>query len=603
MKQPNYIVCGKLDNRSGFGSVSARTAKKERLRLARLVSVRNFIIQPVSIGEYGVWFEGRHWSFTDFLVMAAARGIDNLYVLTSREYFMIVELASVYGVKVHIFEKNFPIFTNIKFSTSPRVNYDVLTKHLKKLVQLGIHSSSLSKHLSNRHLLTVIKKISFKNNYDRNFLFAYKDGYQEVFKLKEERPERVVIALDFNSMYLDCMKGNFCNPALIKYRCFQGQSVDLLNLDNGFYHVRLVEAKQGFLLEHHPFKYKRLGRSYLFGMRVGDTIETLLHRDEIVYYRRFFESIDVVDGLFSEDTIEHPLLSIGLNLYSQRMYHRLRGDRVKESLCKASIQHMHSATNQKRFSKKTFHSMDEVRDFLTTEFSMNLEKVSLDEITNFLLNHKYFEITLIPEGYQLSFLDAGTSDAVFSLSAQVVVAAQLKMIKTLERFMTFRTVELCYANVDSIHLSLHRDELDGFLQQNDDLISDQVGALKIEAIADRGYWFDVGRYWLKKNDEVVLFKNRGFNHKATTEPFVCRRKISNFIETSTFSHMSSHVLKIENSFNYQKRLEHMKAQESHFVRFGYEEIKELSIANLTEAYEQMNSMKDKVELFQRISNK
>ncbi len=568
-----------------------------------MANVRHMTTLPVSVGESSVWFDGRPWDSKVFLAMAASKGIQHLCVLTNREYLQIVELASAYGMRIDIFEKDFPIFSDIKFCTSPRVNYDVLTKYLRKLDQLGIYAASLSKHLSHRHLLATLKKIRFKNNYDRNFLFAYKDGYQEVFKLKEERPDRVIIALDFNSMYLDCMKGNFCNPASIEHKNFQGQPVDLSNLANGFYRVRLQGAKQGFLLEHHPFRYKRLGRSYLFGMSCGDTIETLLHNDEINYYAQFFESIDVVEGLFSEDTIEHPLLSTGLSLYSQRMYHRRRGDRVKESLCKASIQHMHSATNQKRFSKKTFDSMDKVRNFLSTKFAMNLDTISLDEVADFLIRHKYFGLTLTPQGYQLSYLDAGASDTIFSLSAQVVAAARLKMIKTLERFMSYRTVELCYANVDSIHLSLHRDEIDGFLQQNHDLISDQVGALKVEAIADRGYWFDVGRYWLKKNDEVVLFKNRGFNHNATTEPFVCRRKISNFIETPTFAHLRSHVMKIENSFTYHKRLESVTSQESRFVRFRYEEIKELNAANLTEAREQMSSMKDKIELFQRISNK
>lgn len=599
----NYIACGKLDNRSDFGILSKQATAKVRVRGERLANVRETAALPVSAGESCVWFDGRTWDSKVFLAMATSKGIQRLCVLTNREYLYIVELASAYGMRIDIFETNFPIFSEIKFSSSLRINLEVLTKYLRKLDQLGIRSASLSKHLSRRHLHAILKKIRFKNSYDRNFFFAYKDGYQEVFKFKEERSDRVIIALDFNSMYLDCMKGNFCNPASIEYKSFQGQPVNQSNLPNGFYRVRLREAKQGFLLEHHPFRYKRVGRSYLFGLNCGDTIETLLHKDEIDYYAAFFEGIDIVEGLFSKDTIEHPLLRTGLSLYSQRMYHRRRGDRIKENLCKASIQHMHSATNQNRFSKKTFDSMDKVRHFLSTEFAMNLDIISLDEIAAFLMRHKYFGLTLTPQGYQLSYLNAGASDTIFSLSAQVVAAAQLKMIKTIERFMRYKTVELCYANVDSIHLSIQRDEVDGFLQQNHDLISDQLGALKVEAIADQGYWFDVGRYWLKKNDEVVLFKNKGFNHKAATGSFVCRRKISNFIEAPTFTHLQTHIMKIENSFTYHKRLENLTSKESRYVRFRYEEIKDPDIANLTEAREQISTMKDKVELFQLISKK
>lgn len=166
----------------------------------------------------------------------------------------------------------------------------------------------------------------------------------------------------------------------------------------------------------------------------------------------------------------------------------------------------------------------------------------------------------------------------------------------------YRSVELCYANVDSVHLSIHRDEVDEFFEQNRDMISDQLGALKVEAIADKGYWFDVGRYWLKKNNEVVLFKNKGFNHQAASNPFVCRRKVSNFIETPAFAHLHTYVTTLENSFTYHKRLEHLTNHETRFVRFQYGEISEIHAANLTEAHERLNSMKEKIELFRGISN-
>jgi len=335
----------------------------------------------------------------------------------------------------------------------------------------------------------------------------------------------------------------------------------------------------------------------------GNNIETLLHKDEIIYFAPFFDRIEIIEGLFSVDTIEHPLLSKGLNLYAQRMYHRRRGDRVRENLCKVSMQHMHSATNQKRFAKKYFDSMEQVRDFLSTFFMMNLDTICLDEIADFLIRHKYFGLTRTPLGYQLNYLDIATSSTVFSLSAQIVANARLKMLQTVERFLNHRSVELCYANTDSIHLSIHRDEVDAFFNQNREMISDQLGALKVEAVADQGYWFDVGRYWLKKDGEVVLFKNKGFNQKAAPDPFVSRRKVSKFIETPTFMHLSTYVTKIENSFNYHQRLEHLSSHESRYVRFQYEEINDLHSANLTEAREQLNSMKAKVELFERISNK
>src|SRR5258708_28795217 len=102
--------------------------------------------------------------------------------------------------------------------------------------------------------------------------------------------------------------------------------------------------------------------------------------------------------------------------------------------------------------------MEQVRDFLSTRFAMNLDMTGLDEIADFLTRHKYFGLTRTARGrYQLSYLDIEASSIVFSLSAQVVANARLKLLQTLERFLSHSSVELCYANVDSIHLSIQRD--------------------------------------------------------------------------------------------------------------------------------------------------
>lgn len=599
----DHIVCGKLDNRTDLGPFTNLDAAKIRLYVKRMAPDRQVASISISAGESGIWFDGRLWESDAFFSMASTKGVRRLLVLTSKEYLQIVEDAAAHSMRVDVFEISFPVFSDIKYSSCPRTNHNVLTKHLRTLDQLGIRSDSLSRDLAHRYWRAAAKKLQFKNGYDRHFFFAYKDGYQEVFKLKEERPDRVIVALDFNSMYVDSMKGGFCEPKSIEYKDFRGEVGNPGDLASGIYRVRLLGARESFLLDHHPFRYKRLGRSWYFQLHPGDNIETLLHKDELIYFSPFFERIELLEGLVSAETIEHPLLNKGLNLYAERMYHRRRGDRVRENLCKISMQHMHSASNQKRFSRKFFGDMKEVRDFLSTSFMMNLDAIGLDEIAEFLTHHKYFGLTRTPQGYQLSYLDVSASSTVFSLSAQVVANARLKVVQTLERFLSHRSVELCYANIDSIHLSIHRDEVDAFLEQNQDIISDQLGALKVEAIGDQGYWFDVGRYWLKKDGEVVLFKNKGLNHKAAPDPFVSRRKVSKFIETPTFAHLHTYVTKIESAFNYHQRLEHRSSQESRFARFQYEEIKELHTANLTEAREQLSSMKTKVELFARISNK
>lgn len=596
------ICCGKLDNRVSLGAFSPHAQAKVRLHVEHLASDKSAAPISVSIGDNKIWFDGRLWELDPFISQARAAGIRRVIVLTSKEYIHIAELVSSNNIHVDVLETNYPIFSGIKYKRCARSNYEVLKKHLRKLDQLKIREGNLSKDLACGHQRSVVKQLRSKNGYDGNFFFAYKDPYQEVFKLKEERPDRLIIAFDFNSMYVDSMKGGFCNPEAVKFNDFRGLNIDLTLLKKGIYLVRLRSAKQGFFLNHHPFRYKRLGRSYYFSLRCGDTIETLLNDAEIEYFSSFFESVEVLEGLVSSDVIEHPLLKKGVALYKQRLYHAKRGDSIKESVCKVSMQHMHSATNQKRYVTKTFNSLEKLFAFVSEKFLLNTEGISQDRLIDFIAHHKYFRLNRTPKGYKLTYLDIDSRANIYSLSAQVVANARMKILKTLEIFLSYPSVELCYANVDSIHLSIRRDLADAFLEHHRGYISGELGALKIEAIADQGYWFDVGRYWLKKEGKVLIFKNKGFNTKNETEPFLQRRKIIGLVKTPAFSYVRSYVARIENSFNYSKRMVNLDPQESRFVRFQFEEVRDMDVGNLTEAKERFNSAHQKTKLFQSISS-
>lgn len=602
MSTSDAIVCGKLDRSTQLSTPRCRDDDAVRLTGTSATTSDRSAGLPVAADEHAVWFDGRAWSIDNFLAMAAGRKARRLLVLTAREYIYLVARAADHGLRVSALETAFPIFPNIKYSTCLRTNLAVLHKHVRKLVQLGISPiHTLSRQLSDQHLRAVTRKLRVKNAHDRHFFSAYPDAYQEVFKLREERPDRVIIALDFNAMYLDSMQGTFCEPGAVRYHDFRGQRADPACMPNGVYRVRMIGALPGFLLTHHPFRYKRLGRAHYFRMQRGDTIEAVLHRDELAYFASGFERVEVFEGLVSNTTIAHPLLKHGRQLYAQRQYHRRRGDCVRENLCKASLQHMHSATNQKRFAKKFFNNLEQVRVFVAARFAIDMEGVSDDELIELLVGHQYFGIAPTSSGYELTYLNTGATDNIFSLSAQVVANARLKLLKTLERFLSHPQVELCYANVDSVHLSVHCDEVEHFFDRHQDILSDQAGMLKVEAIADCGYWFDVGRYWLKKDGAIVLFKNKGLNHKAATGPFVYRRKVSNFIETPMFSHLHTYVMRFEQALTYHKRLVQVEEGQARYDRFQFAEISEPHVFNLTEATERLASMPTKIALYRRIS--
>ena len=152
-----------------------------------------------------------------------------------------------------------------------------------------------------------------------------------------------------------------------------------------------------------------------------------------------------------------------------------------------------------------------------------------------------------------------------------------------------------------MHLSIAKEKLDGFFRHFKDLIGDSLGQMKVEAVAERGYWFDVGRYWLLKDRRVVQFRNKGFNHGRSQDTFVTRRRAYVHHDAEAFSHLRPFVMQLENSFGYTKKLGPSGSGTTDFVRCSFEEIKTTAAMNSTEAAEILRSRGRKIELFERVS--
>lgn len=600
----NVIPCGKFDNKISFElPKSVAASAMRRITSDNSNKARKIDYLPISTNGSEVLHGGGISNIDEFLnEMPGAEG-RRLIVLTLKEFLLILEKISLCDVSVRVLEIDYPVFTEIKYNSSLRVNLDILNKLLRKVESLDMKGGSFSRDQSLKNLHTVARKLRFKNGFDRHFFFAYREGYQEVFKLKEERADRVVIAFDFNSMFADCMKGDFCEPRYIRHRVFVGGDAAPENLEEGIYRVLLRGAKASFFLEKHPFLYKRLGKSYRFILNPGESVEAILFKNEIEYYGGFFQKVEVKEGFCSGKTVSHPLLDKANSLYGKRKYYRVRDDTVMENYCKMSLQLMHSATNQKVFKKKFFDSLCAVLDFLSSKFQLSFtDSTSSLEIQQFFSHNKYFSLNKCGRGFELTYLDIDANSLLFSLSAKIVANARIKVMKTIERFLSHDSVELCYSNVDSIHISIKKIEVEKFFERHKDLISDDIGCLKIQAIADQGYWFDVGRYWLKKNEKVILFKNKNFNYKGAKNEFVSKRKILVLSKSDAFSQVGYKFSNLENSFSYSKRVKVGPNTETvEFERYSFAEVESIMAADITEANEMMKSKKLKVDLFQQIS--
>ena len=599
----NTIVCGRLDNQLP----PMRPVAKSELR--RIFSdnpnaMKQPVYCPISTDGENIMHAGGVADATEFLEVFSREPRARLIVLTNKERLLLLEKLAMSSLTVRVLEIDYPIMTDVRHGQSLSANFDLLRKLLRKVKQLDIRGGSFALDQTSRHLHAIARKLRFKNTLDQYFFFAYKEGYQEVFKLMEERPDRAVIAFDFNSMYASCMGEQFCDPKSVKYVSFMNCPVSPCDLEEGIYRVSLRRAKPGFFLEKHPFLFKRLGRARRFKLAQDDSIEIVLFKDEIEYYGKFFYEVEVFEGFASSTTVPHPLLRKAHALYTKRYQSKSRGDAALENYCKQSLQLMHSATNKRLFKRKRFDCLNDALAFISAKFHIGFDGVGPADVANFFDKCEYFRVERHGHQVVLRYLDIRADCLLFSLSAKIVAAAKLKLMKTMERFLADGAVEICYANVDSLHVSIEKCDLDGFLDRHKDLISPELGMLKIQAIADRGYWFDVGRYWLKTNGEVVLFKNIGFNHKGAKSEFMTKRRKYVVRTADAFVQLSSYLINLSSCFSWSKRIRACGDLGSvDYARYEYAEVATPESANRTEANEILKSKKVKIDLFRRISGK
>ena len=176
------------------------------------------------------------------------------------------------------------------------------------------------------------------------------------------------------------------------------------------------------------------------------------------------------------------------------------------------------------------------------------------------------------------------------------------MIKTIESFLLYPSVEICYCNVDSIHISILKSEVNSFLKKYDGLISNKLGNLKIESISEKGYWFDVGRYWLKTNDKIDLFKNVFFNHRNDINTFLKTRKIKFNCTNKTFHYIKERYASVYNAFSYTKKLDDTCPLDTiNYKRYNFEEIEKFHVASRSISQEILNSKQTKIVLFDKLA--
>lgn len=598
-----HIICGKFDNIINFDS---QTITNQRIRIGsknpnHLKEV-NYI--PIAVNNTSIIYKDEIYDIRDFLAKYNREKLNNLIVLTSKERELILDELVDFDVAVKVFEINYPIFSHIKYISNIHKNYNELKKLLTIIKGFSIKGDSLAHNLSTQYLYKIERKLRHKNKLDYFFAFAYKGGYSEVFKLKEERKDRVIIALDYNSMFVDSMIDDFVEPKTLRYKKFNNK-VSLNNLENGLYRVILENATNTFFKRFHPFKYIKMNQSFLFELEENQCIELLLFKNEIEYYKKFFDKVEIIEGFYSLKTIRHPLEKYAKEIYKERLNYKEDNNKLMESLSKFKLITIHSSTNAKRFKTLFFNTKEEIVKYISLNYMISFpENITTEEKLLLIQDNRYFSLRKYKHGYKVKVINYKSYDSVFSLSSQILANSRLKMVRTIEKFLLHPSVEICYINIDSIHISILESEANNFIEKHKNIISNKLGDFKIESISERGYWFDVGRYWLFTDKNVDLYKNSFFNRKTDSDKFIKNRKIK-FIskaEGSIFSFVKTTYMSIFNTFSYNKKvILDDTIDNSNFGRYNYSEICNLDVAEITYNNEVLKSKNFKINLYNKIA--
>lgn len=604
-ENPKRITVARFSNHICFSDCkNIENAKPIRIGSRNPTSLPYCDFIPISTDGVVILHNGEKKPARDWLIGYAKNPKGRLIVLTTSEYNSLIDLMVDADCHITVLEISFPIF-RVNRSSSLETNIKTLEIMIARLKTLGIGGRSLGDSLSNEFLFRIERKLQFKNGYDRYFSFAPNTPYQEVFKLRDERKDRAIVALDFNSMYASCMNGKFLNPGTVRYVDYGETNPPISELPPGLYRVILRQPTNNFIKEFHPFKTITQFKKYHFKLESSYEIETLLFKNEIDVYALHFAETVVCEGLISTKTIDHPLSSYALRTYRDRQHYAKQSNHIMEQLCKFKLATMHSATNKKFYLARHFKTSQTLIAWVArhgiTRFP---SKLPLTEKIETALHAGVLTVRERASGFIAKMLRFDANENVFSIHAQIVANARLKMLQTIERFLAYPSVEICYCNVDSIHLSVDRSKLGNFFESHSDLIGNRIGQLKIQAVADSGFWFDIGRYWLMKNERTVLFRNRVFNVDSQRNPFIAFKKVKTIKTTQTYRYVKTFFFTISNSFSYSKKiLLNDHSETTDFVRYSYSEIDNIAIARKSIDGETLRSKVIKINLFKKISNR
>ena len=353
---------------------------------------------------------------------------------------------------------------------------------------------------------TVCNALRRRNGRDARFHHAWHLPIQEAFVLEEDRPDRTVVAIDFNGMYGACMQERFPKPSALRHVELNRLHQPGEPLEPGLYRCVLEEPSTDFIRRHNPLRSLFAGRRLRTSL--DGPIEIDLNEFEVAWFARHFGHIRLVDAVTSIETVPHPLAREARRCFARRSSYRDQGNKPLADREKFLATLLSSCASRPRRRGINFPTRAAAMEHLRRVHGIDPPEDEPDvSVDAWLLRHGI--ATRAESGCtRVTAPDPEESSTCFMLGQRIVARGRITLLETMERLLALSpSVRLCYANIDSIHLSVADGDADAVLATLRSWSGDGMGSFKIEAVARGGLWLEPGRYWLH-SDGVDKFRNR-----------------------------------------------------------------------------------------------
>jgi hypothetical protein len=601
-KVGRVVAIGKHDDNFNFLNDCNIDSTRIRLGSYNPAKLKWINYNLISTNEKFIRFNSKDYIAVDFFELAKTTQLDNIMVLTRKEYEYVLELSVDFGLKIKVFEECFPFYKNVRYVSNLSDNINQAQKLLNECKSLNLNGGSAFKYLTTLFQYKQERKLRFKSRIDDIVYFSCIPPYQEVFKAKESRKDRLIFALDFNAMFTDCLSGRFPSPKNLKYSRFKNNDYYEIKIYDGFYRAKFVEAKNTFFLKYHPFKFCTSNRSFNFNLSEGDSIEVFISRDEIEYYSKYFLRVEIIEGIYSEVEINHPLSELTKAIFKERK--SFPPDSPRSQLAKLKANIISSLGNPKRYRSFDFKDqgavISKVEDLLSIEFDSDLTQEQILELAK--RGKKIHLYDDVYQNYKCKIFDKNNADAIYTLYSKMISNSRIKMMTLIEKLLTIDTLELCYANVDSLHISIHKSDEGRLIELISSDISEDIGGLKIEAVASSAYWFDLGRYWLLNNKSIIKYGNYLFNSSHNENPITSTRRIKKVASLYGFRYVKNFSMNIYNTFSFNKAIGLSDdVDDICYQRYDLDDVCSASVASTSMNKEKLRSHFLKSALFQELA--